>query len=346
MEQFRMGVIGAGYWGPNLIRNFIEIPQAEVVMVADLRKDRLSYIQERYPKVRVTEDYRELFSLGLDGIVVATPPSTHYKIAKECLETGHNVLVEKPIALKSENVEELIDIADEKNLVLMTGHTFEYNSAVKMLKEIIDSGEIGEVLYTDSARLNLGLFQPDLNVLWDLAPHDLSIILFLLGEVPISATAIGSSSVINGIHDVVYLNLEFPNNVLSHIHVSWLDPCKVRRVTVVGTKKMVVFNDVEAVEKIKIYDKGVEPPVYTESFADFQMSYRYGDISIPNIKFSEPLRTECMHFLDCIENHKTPISCGRKGLEVIKILEAAQFALVNGGSAKIGLNEPFNLAKV
>jgi len=341
MPQFRVGVIGAGYWGPNLIRNFVEIPHAEVVVVADLREERLAYIRDRYPKVKVTENYHELFSMDLNCIVIATPPASHYKIAKECLEKGHHVLVEKPIALKSEHVEELIAISDKNDLILMTGHTFEYNSAVKMLKDIIDSGEIGDVIYTDSARLNLGLFSPDLNVLWDLAPHDLSIVLFLLGQEPLSASAIGNSSVIKGIHDVVYLNLEFPNNVLSHIHVSWLDPCKVRRVTIVGTKKMVVFNDVEAVEKIRIYDKGVDLPVYTDTFADFQLNYRYGDISIPNIKFSEPLRTECLHFLDCIENHNTPVSCGRKGLEVIKILEAAQRALEIGGSSKIGLSGDF-----
>jgi predicted dehydrogenase len=224
VTQHKIGVIGAGYWGPNLIRNFVELPNSDVVMVADLKDERLEHIQTRYPKVSVTKDYRDLFTKGLDAVVIATPPSTHYKLAKDCLEHGLHVLVEKPIALKSEHVEELIDISDREGLVLMTGHTFEYNSAVIKLKEIIQSGEIGKVLYTDSARLNLGLFQPDLNVLWDLAPHDLSIILFLLDQQPTKATAIGSASVVNDIHDVVYLTLEFPNKVLSHIHVSWLDP--------------------------------------------------------------------------------------------------------------------------
>lgn len=337
MTHLNVGVVGAGYWGPNLIRNFVEIPHSEVVMVSDLKKERLEQIHNRYPKVDVTTDYHEMFQKGIDAVVIATPPSTHYKIAKDFLERGVHVLVEKPIALKSEHVEDLIDIADRKNLVLMTGHTFEYNSAVIKLKEIIHSGEIGKVLYTDSARLNLGLFQPDLNVLWDLAPHDLSIILYLLDQTPTYATAVGSSSVVEGIHDVVYLTLEFPNQVLSHIHISWLDPSKVRRVTVVGSKKMVVYNDLEAVEKIKIYDKGVETPDYTDSYSDFQLNYRYGDISIPNIKFSEPLRAECLHFLDCITNSTTPTSSGRKGLAVIKILEAAQHALMNGGSTDISL---------
>jgi predicted dehydrogenase len=338
MNEIKVGVIGSGYWGPNLIRNFVEIPESEVVAVADLRDERLQHIKKRYPKINVTKNYQDLLKMGLDAVVVATPPSSHHAISREFLKGKMHVLVEKPITLNSQHAEELVEIADQNGLTLMTGHTFEYNPAVLRLKEIIDSGELGELIYTDSARLNLGLFQPDLNVLWDLAPHDISILLFILGRSPISATAIGKSSVIEGIHDVVYLNLTFPDNIMAHIHLSWLDPCKVRRVTVVGTKKMVVYNDIESLEKIKIYDKGVEKPAYTNTFDEFQLNYRYGDILIPNINFKEPLRIECQHFLDSIKNHTRPRSCGRSGLRVIKVLEAIQHALENGGEHEIVLD--------
>jgi predicted dehydrogenase len=214
----------------------------------------------------------------------------------------------------------------------MVGHTFEYNAAVHTLKDLIDSGELGQVYYVDTARLNLGLFQRDLNALWDLAPHDISILLYILGRRPISVSAHGSPCVFAGIHDVVYVDMEFPDCILAHIHVSWLDPCKVRRTTVVGSKKMVVYNDVASSEKIKIYDKGVDIPPYTDSYADFQFSYRSGDVLIPSIRLSEPLRQECQHFLDCIENHCTPQSDGQAGLEVVKVLEAAHKSLLKNGS--------------
>jgi predicted dehydrogenase len=212
----------------------------------------------------------------------------------------------------------------------MVGHTFEFNSAVHALKELIDSGELGQIYYVDAARLNLGLFQRGLNVLWDLAPHDISILLYLLNREPVSVSAQGMPFVFKEIHDVVYMNLVFPDQVLAHVHVSWLDPCKVRRITVVGSKKMVVYNDVEALEKIKIYDKGVDSPAYPNSFGDFQCSYRYGDVRIPNIRFVEPLRMECQHFLDSIGNHSIPNTCGEDGLRVVRVLEAAQRSLMDG----------------
>jgi predicted dehydrogenase len=332
METIKIGVIGCGYWGPNLIRNFVELPTSDVVVVADLKDERLSNIVARYPKIMVTKNYKDLFSQGLDAVVIATPPVTHYPLAKESLEHGLHVLVEKPITINSQYAEELIQLAAENNVVLMVGHTFEYNSAVHTLKHLIDSGELGQIYYVDTARLNLGLFQRDLNVLWDLAPHDISILLYILGQHPISVSAHGMPCVFEGIHDVVYIDMIFPDNILAHIHVSWLDPCKVRRTTVVGSKKMVVYNDIENSEKIKIFDKGIDKPPYTHSFADFQFSYRYGDVLIPNIRFSEPLRQECQHFLECIQNHSEPQSCGREGLEVVKVLEAAQKSLDKNGS--------------
>ncbi|HMD88225.1 MAG TPA: Gfo/Idh/MocA family oxidoreductase [Anaerolineaceae bacterium] len=335
MNKKRIGVIGFGYWGPNLTRNFIENINSEVVMVADLREDRRSTVKNTYPHVMVTEDYRDLFTQNLDAVVVATPPATHYQIAKECLLNGLNVLVEKPLTLNSVHAEELIQIAEQKNRILMVGHTFEYNSAVLALKQLMEAGELGQIYYLDAARLNLGLFQKDSNVLWDLAPHDISILIFLLGKLPISVNSYGAANVMNKIHDVAYVNLVFPDNIMAHIHVSWLDPCKVRRVTVVGSKKMAVYNDIESLEKIKIYDKGVETPEYTNNFGEFNISYRYGDILIPNIRFLEPLKVECQHFLDSIHNQSSPSSCGEDGLHVVKILEAAQRSLDNSGHIEV-----------
>lgn len=332
MSTRRIGVIGCGYWGPNLIRNFVEIPDSEVVVVADLRPDRLAFVQGRYRGVYVTQDYRQLFEMGLDAAIIATPPATHHALAYDCLEHGLHVMVEKPLTLKSHDAEELVQLAEQKSRVLMVGHTFEYNAAVLRLKQLIESRELGEVYYIDAARLNLGLFQSDTNALWDLAPHDISIILFLLDSVPVSVRTSGSSCVLKGVHDVVFIHLEFANCISAHIHVSWLDPCKVRRVTVVGSHKMAVYNDVENLEKIKIYDQGVELPESTNSFGEFQCSYRYGDILIPNIRFSEPLRAECQHFLDCINQNVTPRTDGRSGLNVVKIMEAAQQSLDHGGA--------------
>ncbi len=335
MKRIKVGIIGYGYWGPNLTRNFFEIPNSELTVVADAKEERLKRAQAIYPAITVTKDYTDLFRLGVDAVVIATPPATHYSIAKDCLEHGLHVLVEKPITLNSEHAKELIALAEAKDLILMVGHTFEYNSAVVALKKYIESGELGEIYYLDAARLNLGLFQRDSNVLWDLAPHDISILLYLLGEKPLSVSAQGMPCVFDGIYDVAYMNLIFPNQIPAYIHVSWLDPCKVRRVTVVGSKKMIVYNDMENEQKLKIYDKGVDAPEYTNGFGEFQCNYRSGDILIPNIRIIEPLRQECQHFLDCISNHTQPCSCGNDGLQVVKILEAAQHSMTNGSAREV-----------
>lgn len=332
MNKLRVGIIGFGYWGPNLTRNFHEIPNSELSAIADFKEERLQHAKSLYPDVNLVKDYKELFEMGLDAVVVSTPPVTHYSVAKDCLEHGLHVLVEKPLTLNSQHARELIDLAHSKGLILMVGHTFVYNSAVMALKEYIDSGELGDVYYIDTARLNLGLFQRESNVLWDLAPHDISILLYLLGERPISVGAQGMSCVFDGIFDVAYVNLVFPNRIPAYIHVSWLDPCKVRRITVVGSKKMIVYNDVENEQKLKIYDKGVDTPDYTDGFGEFQLSYRSGDIVIPKIRMGEPLRQECQHFLDCIFNHTQPRSNGEDGLSVVKILEAAQLSMSNGSA--------------
>jgi predicted dehydrogenase len=335
MSRVNIGVVGCGYWGPNLVRNFVEIPSSDVVAVADLRPDRLAHIQARYPQIRTSQDYRVLMDLGLDAVVVATPPATHYRLAKEFLESDLHVLVEKPVTLNSQHAQELLDLAEARRLVLMAGHTFEFNPAVRALRDVIRSGELGEIYYVDTARLSLGLFQKDINVLWDLAPHDISTLLYILDRTPICVRAQGRACVMGGLQDVVYLNLMFPDNIMVHVHLSWLDPCKVRRITVVGSKKMAVYNDVEALEKIKIYDRGVEQPPYTDTFGDFQCSYRYGDVVIPHIRFVEPLRLECQHFVDCILNGQAPQSNGRAGLRVIQVLEAADRSLKNGGAQEV-----------
>jgi predicted dehydrogenase len=331
MQTIEVGVIGCGYWGPNLIRNLVEMPEAKLVAVTDLRSDRLAHISARYPGVRVTDDYWDLFSMSLDAVVVATPPSTHFRIARDCLEHGLNLLVEKPLTLNSRDAVELIQIAESRNLILMVGHTFEYNAAVRALKELIDSGELGQIHYIDAVRVSLGLFQPQLNVIWDLAPHDISILLYLLDSDPVLINAQGADCIFKGKPDIAYLNLDFADLTLAHVRISWLDPCKVRRITVVGSKKMVVYDDVENLEKIKIYDKGVEALPYTDTFADFQCSYRYGNVVIPNIPFVEPLRVECQHFVKCIVNGTKPQSCGRTGLKVVHVLEAAERSLYYGG---------------
>jgi predicted dehydrogenase len=323
MDPIKVGIIGFGYWGPNLTRNFYELPASRLMAIADLKQEQLNRAKGRYPGVSLVSEYQELFKMGLDAVVVSTPPKTHFKIAKDCLEHGLNVLVEKPITLNSRDAEELIELADKNGLVLMVGHTFEYDCAMQEMKKYVESKELGDLFYIDTARLNLGLFNRDSNVIWDLAPHDLSILLYLLGKEPVSISAQGMSCVSSGVIDVGYLSLVFPGNLTAFVHVSWLDPCKVRRVTVVGSKKMAVFNDVGSEGKIKIYDKGVDKPDYTNGFGEFQYNYRTGDITIPNIRYVEPLRQECQHFVDSVINHTEPKSSGRSGWRVIKILEAA-----------------------
>ena len=335
MNKLQVGVVGCGYWGPNLIRNYVELPTSNVLAVADLQEDRLAHIKSVYPTIKTTKDYQDLFAMPVDAVVVASTPDTHFRIARDCLEHNMHVFVEKPMTLNSRDAEELTEMAEARGLVLMVGHTFEYNPAVRALRQIIQGGELGQIYYVDSVRASLGLFQRNLNVLWDLAPHDISILMYILGRDPISVSAQGAANVFKGKCDIVYLHLVFPDNIVAHVHVSWLDPCKVRRTTIVGSRKMVVYDDVEALEKIKIYDKGVEALPYTDSFGDFQCSYRYGDVVIPNIRFVEPLRVECQHFLECILNHTEPQSSGRVGLKVVKVLEMADRSLQNSGHCEV-----------
>lgn len=332
MHTLRIGVIGYGYWGPNLVRNFVELPNSAVVAVADLDPGRLDQVRARYPQIKATNDYRELFRAGLDAVAIATPPATHFALAQEALLHGLHVLVEKPLTTASSDAQELIRLAEDQDRVLMVGHTFLYNPAVRALKRMVDNEELGRVYYVDAVRVSLGLFQRDLNVLWDLAPHDISILLYVLGCDPIGVSAYGASCVQYGVEDVAYMTLLFPNYCLAHLRLSWLDPCKTRRITVVGSSKMVVYDDIQSLGKLCVYDKGVDCPPYTSTFGDFQFAYHYGDITIPHIKLREPLQWECSHFLECIREHKRPETDGYNGLKVVRIIETAQRSMINRGS--------------
>jgi predicted dehydrogenase len=269
----------------------------------------------------------------LDAVAIATPVKTHHPIAKEFLSHGKHVFIEKPLTHSYETALELTKLAEEKQKVLMVGHTFEYTAAVNKVKEIIASGELGKILYISCTRVNLGLFQPDINVIWDLAPHDISIILYLMGEVPVSVNSQGKAHFNHEIEDVATTTLNFKNGLIAFIHNSWLDPNKIRRTTIVGSRKMLVYDDIETQEKIKIYDKGVDVPPYYDTFADFQYSYRYGDIHSPRIDDFEPLKKVCDHFVECIKKGRSPLSDGYSGLRVVSILEAASKSLQQNGKA-------------
>lgn len=338
-RELKIGVIGCGYWGPNLIRNFVEIAESNLVAVADLQRERLDHIKGRFPQIQVTTDnYQDFFALELDAVVVATPPHTHFKLVRDCLQNGLHVLVEKPVTMDSKEAKILWELAKNKRLVLMVGHTFEYNPAVRALKKMIEAGELGDIYYVDAVRASLGLFQTKANVLWDLMPHDVSILRYILGSEPVSVTARGSACVQDGIEDVAYAALTFPNNIMAHIRMSWLDPRKTRCITVVGSKKMAIYDDVESLEKIKIYDKRVTAIRHTDTFGEFQFAYHYGDVVIPYIRFEEPLRVQCRHFLTCVRDGDTPQSDGYSGLRIVEIVEAAQCSLRNGGSLTSTMN--------
>lgn len=327
----KIGVIGCGYWGPNLIRNFRNTPNCEMVIACDMQEDRLSRIKKLFPGLETTKKHEDLLHSDLDAVAIATPVWTHYPLAKTFLEAGKHVFVEKPITRSSQECKELIEIARERDLVLMVGHTFEYTAAVNKIKEIVSSGELGDILYVNSTRVNLGLFQQDINVIWDLAPHDISIISYVLGKEPISVNAQGVSHFKEGIEDVAMTTLRFENNTIAYIRNSWIDPNKVRSMIFVGSKKMLVYDDTSPNEKIKIYDKGVEEPSYYDNFGEFQFSYRYGDIYIPRIEEYEALSSECGHFVQSIQEGTTPRSDGMSGLSVIRIIEAANQSLKEEG---------------
>jgi predicted dehydrogenase len=327
-----IAVVGLGYWGPNWVRNLQHLHCARRVIACDLDARRRGYIKELYPAVEATAHYEEVLrDPDIEGVVIATPVSTHYKLARMALENGKSVLVEKPLAMSRREAGELVRLARGCGRVLMVGHTFLYSSPVLKMREIVQSGEIGDIFYISSVRANLGLFQHDVNVAWDLATHDISIILMLADQLPEAVSCQGQSHYRKEVEDVAMLTLHFPRNVIAFIHVSWLDPNKIRRTTIVGSRKMLVYDDTAPQEKIRIYDRGVNMQRYYDTFGEFQFSYRYGDILIPRIEESEPLRQECEHFVGCIREGGTPRTDGVNGLQVVSVLEAANISLREGG---------------
>lgn len=333
-KPINVGLVGCGYWGPNLVRNFKSLSGCAVKVMCDLSEKRLAHMKSLYPEVQGEMDFNNMLKdPSLDAIIIATPVRYHFNMAKQALLAGKHTFIEKPMAASSEECEELNAIAAQNGLTLMVGHTFLYSSPVRKIKEIVKSGDIGDIHYISARRLNLGLFQNDINVAWDLAPHDISIILYILDEMPLSVNCRGNAHIRPGIEDVTSMSLTFKNEKFATIQNSWLDPRKVREMTIVGRKRMIVYDDMEPLEKIKIYDARVETPPHYDTFAEFHYSYHYGDRYIPQIKQEEPLKTECQHFLDCIRTGATPISDGKQGLELVRILEGSSLSLKNGGSA-------------
>ena len=322
-----VGVIGCGYWGPNLIRNLHKVPDCRVVAIADQRPERLQAVRHLNGIMRATTDAREVIeSDSIDAVVIATPISTHFDLAKACLEAGKHVMVEKPLTRTRVQAKELICLAKHRQRVLMVDHTFVYSGAVRKLQEIVDSGGLGDIYYYDSVRLNLGLFQPDVNVLWDLAPHDFSVLTYVLNKIPVRVTASGSSPVRwNGWkrESIAYVNVELEDGVIAHFHVNWLSPVKLRRTLIGGSRKMIVYDHLDAENQIKIFDKGVEVREDGDRYKAL-VQYRTGDLLIPKIDQTEALETACTHFIHCIQTGETPITDGHAGLRVVELLEAAE----------------------
>ena len=342
-KQIKVGVVGCGYWGPNLIRNFRALPDCSLKMMCDLNQDRLKHLRALYPEVEGSTDFNHMIKeAGLDAVVIATAVRFHYPMAKAALLAGKHTFIEKPMAASARECEELVEIAQQKGLVLMIGHTFLYSPAVRKIKELVEWGDLGEIRYICARRLNLGLYQKDINVAWDLAPHDISIILHIMEENPVSVNCRGSAHVTPGIEDVTSMWLNFSNNRTAMIHSSWLDPRKTREMTIVGSKRMIVYDDIAAIEKIKIYDARVERPPHYDTFGDFHYSYHYGDMHVPYIRQEEPLRSECQHFLDCVKEGISPLTDGKRGLELVKILEASSQSLKQGGAPIILQTPPSN----
>lgn len=327
-----IGVVGYGYWGPNLVRNFGEIPRARVKTISDLNPQLLAKAQSRYPNIEVTGDCRDIFTdPEIDAVVIATPVSTHFDLAMAALQAGKHVLVEKPMTSTIEQSLRLVAEAERRNLVLMVDHTFVYTGAVRKMWELVNSKSLGDIYYYDSVRVNLGLFRHDVNVLWDLAVHDLSIMSYVLPFQPLAVSATGMSHIPGEPENIAYLTLFFAGNLIAHLHVNWLAPVKVRRTLVGGSQKMILFDDLEPSEKLKIYDKGITVNGNPESVYQMLIGYRTGDMWAPQLDMTEALRTEGCHFIDCIEHNTRPITDGEAGLNVVRILEAATQSMKKQG---------------
>jgi predicted dehydrogenase len=333
MTSLGIAVVGCGYWGPNLIRSFARVRGGRLAAVCDQDASRLETIGRDYPHVALKREYDSLLAdPEIAAIAIATSAPTHHALAKKALRAGKHVFVEKPLCLKAEDAEDLLATASEEGRTLMVGHLLKYHPAVEFLKEYIDAGYLGEVRYLYSQRLNLGQVRRDENALWSLGPHDIAVANFLLGEAPIGVCAVGQCYLQPGIHDVVFLTIQYPNQKLAHVHVSWLDPHKTRKLTVVGSLQMAVFDDMEPAEKVRLYDKGVDLPALTGSDPNAGLKLRSGDICIPRISGGEPLLAECQHFVDCLLEGRAPRSDGQDGLQVVQVLEAAERSLHSGGA--------------
>ena len=330
--MIKIGVIGYGYWGPNLVRNMFEVSDTSVVAVSDMRWDRLRHVSSRYPSLFVSTDYRNLIDdPDIDAIAIATPVHAHYELALEALQAGKHVFIEKPMTSTSEQALRLIDEADRRNLVVMVDHTFVYTGAVRKIKQVVASGMLGDVYYYDSTRINLGLFQRDVDVIWDLAVHDLAIMNYILPSVPCAVAATGINHVMGGTENLAYLTVFFELNLIAHVNVNWLSPVKIRRTLIGGSKQMIVYDDMEPSEKVKIYDKGITVTNGSDSLYQAMVNYRSGDMFAPQLDVSEALKVELQHFVDCIENGAAPITGGLAGLQVVRILESASQSMRQRG---------------
>jgi predicted dehydrogenase len=332
-KEINVGIIGCGYWGPLLVRNFKSLPDCKLKAVCDLNMERLKHVRALYPDIEGMTDTQQLLNApNVDAVVIATPVKHHYSLAKASLLAGKHTFIEKPMASSSAECEELIEIAERNGLVLMLDHTFIYSSPVQKIAQIVQAGDLGEIRYINCRRLNLGLFQKDINVAWDLAPHDISIILHILDEFPTTINCQGNAHITPGVEDVTNMSLSFSRKRFATIQSSWLEPRKIREMTIVGTRRMIVYDDLRTREKIRIYDARVERPPHYDTFAEFQYSYHYGDSYIPYLHQEEPLKLACQHFIDCISTNSQPLTDGRKGLEMVRILEAASASLKKNGA--------------
>ena len=330
--MINIGVIGYGYWGPNLVRNFSEAKETQVVAVSDLSQDRLALAQRRYPAIEVSTDHRDILADSrIDAIAVATPVSSHYELAMGALKAGKHVLIEKPLTESSEQAIRLVEEADRRNLMLMVDHTFVYTGAVRKMQDLVAGGELGDIYYYDSVRVNLGLFQHDVNVIWDLAVHDLSIMEYILPLQPHTVSATGVSHVAGQPENIAYLTLFFDSDLIAHIHVNWLAPVKLRSTLIGGSKKMIVYDDLQPSEKVKVYNKGITVNNGAESRYQMLIGYRTGDMWAPHLSVTEALQTEVQHFARCLDKGETPVTDGHAGLRVVQILEAATRSMVAKG---------------
>lgn len=326
----KIGVIGLGYWGPNLVRNFLAHKGVKKVIACDIRENRLQVIKEKFPAADLSKDYHSLINGDTDIIVISTPVDTHYNLAKKSLEAGKHIWVEKPFTSTSKQAEELIEIAERKNLKIFVDHTFIYNGAVIKIKDLIDKNELGNIIYFDSERINLGLFQRDVNVVWDLAPHDLSIMTYLLEKHEVKALVANGIANFNGKENLAHICIYFEDNCFAHFHVNWVSPVKIRRIIIGGDKKMLVYDDMENFEKIKVYDSGVEFKS-AESIHEALIQYRIGDMFSPKVNQTEALGLGTQEFIAAIEEDRNPVTSGKDGLAVIRLLEATDISLANMG---------------